>query len=386
MAESKQSRIQAPSLQELLTAFSAGNNERPLTTGVQNFERSFTSGRASKRADQELGLRERAASLQEKMNQQSTLQPGEIASAQAGGLPGVPLTKGEASVQKVKALEGIRQTAFETAKPEPKKFTVISEGKGIVKMANIADPTETVDIPTITPDQLKKEKIGKERNIPIFLLREELQAKTINSFIDSLDGIVAKMPGGVIGSTVLVAQAAAKGFLGGDTDVLTYLAQRPAFGRSLYKNFSGDVGNIAQSEGNIGTAMLPAGFESQELRLKKVKVLRSIGTKIAIIRRQVVAFAKANNLFDKEGALLPSAQKLINDQTSILMRSGLSDLGIELDENGIVIKHPEQDENNTEAEQQVENTEDEFAVEFSDNERAIAEMRAELGLSPLEDQ
>ncbi len=374
---SKQSRVQAPSLQSLLTAATAGTGERPLTAGAQNFQQSFTAGRADKRAGEELDLKKRAADLQEMLATQSTVQPGEIASAQAGGLPGVPLTKGAASVQKVKLLEETRQNALEVAKPDKKFFVEASEADGVITFANRADPKETVTIHAPTADQFRKggsKAAGRagENKIPTFLFREELQGKTITKFIETLDSVVEKMGQNVFSSALQKGQSLVKGQAGGDATVLAFDAQRPAFGRALYKNISGDVGNIAQSEGDIGTAMLPGLLDSPALRKAKVRSIKFALKQGAQIRKQIAKFAKTNKLSDVQ------TQRLINDQVNTMLLGQISSLGLDLDEEGNAVNVAE------DAPTKVESREDELAVELSDIQRQIAEREAELGILPEE--
>lgn len=84
-------------------------------------------------------------------------------------------------------------------------------------------------------------------------------------------------------------------FLEVDPSIVSFEEARDSFGRRLYKDISGDVGNIAQSEGKFAKRLLPTSAETPELRQSKLDRIRRIVANSQIELKKLKKLAVAGN-------------------------------------------------------------------------------------------
>lgn len=145
-------------------------------------------------------------------------------------------------------------------------------------------------------DKLGKQNKDKDRRLPDFLLKSELAGGKTVGIVEAVAQLSEQMGQNILSSAKQKFQSFARGFAGGNDDITAYEQQVDTLGRALYKDVSGDVGNISQSEGKFATALLPRVFESPGVRASKIQFLRDIKARGREINLKVEAMFKANKI------------------------------------------------------------------------------------------
>lgn len=144
----------------------------------------------------------------------------------------------------------------------------------------------------------------KERDIPAALINAELVSGKTENMLETVRSILPKIqPATFLGNVKTVLQKGqelGRGRFGGDIGLIAYERARPAAGRAIYKDISGDVGNLAEKEGEIGTDLLPTTIDSPELAEALTSNLEQLYAKASEKRRELAEFIKQNNLTAKE--------------------------------------------------------------------------------------
>lgn len=132
-----------------------------------------------------------------------------------------------------------------------------------------------------------KKTAGK--SAPQFLMKNKQQIESGKRFIDEVSETVKLMPQvagkpslmrgveGTLKGLKVKAQTAAGGQFGGNPDLISYESSVPeTLGRKIYKDISGDVGNISDSEGKTASKLLPRSTEAPEVRTAKIDRLKRL--------------------------------------------------------------------------------------------------------------
>lgn len=152
-----------------------------------------------------------------------------------------------------------------------------------------------------------------------FLLKTGSQSGATDAFIKDIETQVGKMAtntgvtGGVSALKAKVQQNA-KGFLGGNQENQAYEEARPSFGRRLYKQLSGDVGNISESEGKFATDLIPSAYETPERRTAKIARLKDLSEASKQAVQDIVAKVRSGEITPQD------AQALVKSTVTGLMQ------------------------------------------------------------------
>lgn len=148
-----------------------------------------------------------------------------------------------------------------------------------------------------------------QKGINSFLLKTGSQAGATDAFIKDIEDKVGKMTTttGVKGGYEALKgkiQQNAKGFLGGNQEIQAYEEARPSFGRRLYKQLSGDVGNISESEGKFATDLIPSAYETPDRRTAKIARLKELSAASQQAVADIVAKVRSGELDAKDAQAL----------------------------------------------------------------------------------
>lgn len=125
-----------------------------------------------------------------------------------------------------------------------------------------------------------KDKTGK-KGLSALLERQTFSLQKGTGLLDEIKSSVAKMStrGGLVGGAEAIktrVQQAGRGFLGGKPEVLSFETLRPTAGKALYKDISGDVGNISDSEGKMAADLIPSAYDAPNVRTEKIARLERL--------------------------------------------------------------------------------------------------------------
>lgn len=252
-----------PTFQELLAAQQAARGQGPAQAALIGINQGVDLGRSileKNRAQEEL-KRQFQLKVQDALLEKRKVEAGLIPAGQSR-------TGQEITPEVQKALT-----------PEPRKLEFQQGAEEVVGI----DPSTGREVSRIS---LKKTG-GK--SAPQFLLKNAQQIQSGKRFIDEVEDTVKLMPQvagkpgllrgieGTVKGLKVKAQTVAGGQFGGNPDLISYESSVPeTLGRKIYKDISGDVGNISDSEGKTASKLLPRSSEAPEVRTAKTARLRRL--------------------------------------------------------------------------------------------------------------
>lgn len=166
---------------------------------------------------------------------------------------------------------------------------------------------------------------GKSKQLPASLLGQLSKAAQSEGFIDEIKRMEKLLPqstgpGGLVERGVLRVQQATGGLLGGDPKIIAYEQMRQTAARKLYKELSGDVGNIAQNEASFAVDLIPTAYEAPAVRSEKIARLDRMKQKMRIVVDALQKMYDAGRIDTNEFT------RLVKEATLDTMSQGWSDL------------------------------------------------------------
>lgn len=295
-----------PSLEQLIAARRTGGPAEAIQSGLEG----FMAGR--KRKIEEDQARAEAALGQAKLKLSQQTENREARTANAGLIPSNLSATGREATPSV-------QTSLEPKLSEFEKTEIEEGGKKFLLFTNKNDPTQHVKIAA--------GDISNKGKIPAGIAASALKTSG-SGFLNEVKRIEPKLTG--FAGPVSLPSARAKfgeisqGQFGGtDPDIISYEQSRDTAGRRIYKELSGDVGNIAFNEGTFAKVLVPSIYDSPGLRATKTARLDRLYKAAADARTKVIEQIKTGNFSDEQ------ATKLIESAVNNEVQKALTESGTE---------------------------------------------------------
>lgn len=309
-----------PTLEEIIAAHKQGGPGEVIQSGLEG----FMAGRKRKLEENE--AKATAVLNQAKLRLQQQAEAREGRDLEAGLIPAdKSLTGAEAKPEVQKSLT-----------PSAKEFdkTEIEEnGKKFLLFTRKDDPTQHVKIPA--------GDVSNKGKVPAGVISSALKTSgqgflnEIRRIEPKLQGFktpeeqVRKSPSGpVFTGPVSEASARAKAgeltqgqFGGTDPDIVSFEQSRDTAGRRVYKELSGDVGNIAFNEGSFAKVLIPSIYDAPGLRAAKTDRLDRLYKAASDARAKVIDQIKTGNYTEEE------ASKLIEATVNAEINRAISEAG-----------------------------------------------------------
>lgn len=275
-----------PSLEELIRARRTGGPGEAIQSGLEG----FLAGR--KRRQEEEESRATAVLQRARQSLSEQTEARNLRETEAGLIP-APLspTGAEATPEVKKALT-----------PDAKQFdkTEIEEGgKKFLLFTRKDDPTQHVKIPA---GDVSKGKL------PAGIAASALKTSG-GGFLSEIKRIEPKLtsfvgPVSESSARAKIGEISQGQFGGTDPDIISFEQTRDTAGRRVYKELSGDVGNIAFNEGAFAKTLIPSIYDAPGLRATKTARLERLYQAAADARTKVIEQIKTGNFSDDEATKL----------------------------------------------------------------------------------